>query len=162
MGNEMRVASMVNGYAEGAGDELIEFVSGNIGVTVFPLGFRDCVKQCDEGVPEKTVFRFLNPQNGLEEIDEIGSFLSFLPRRKTNILKATLTIPFFKQKKLVPFAETGGGDYVCFDYSVSGFEDKDPPIVLWLHENENGKEISDLAKNFNMFMEKLEFYNDEK
>ena len=162
MGNKIRVINMVDGYAEGAEDYIIEIVAENIGVKVFPLGFIDCIKQCDEGVPEKTVFRFVNPQNGLTEIDEIGSFLSFLPRRKTNILKTIFTIPFFKEKNLVPFAETGGGDYICFDYSVSGFEDNDPPIVFWLHENDNGKEISDLGVNFNTFMAKLELYKDEQ
>ena len=52
--------------------------------------------------------------------------------------------------------ENGGGDYICFDYSIDGFQDKDPPVVLWLHENSEGQDIIDLAINFQSFLDKLE------
>ena len=58
-------------------------------------------------------------------------------------------------KWLIPFGETGGGDFICFDYR----NDKNtttPPIVFWCHDaySEEGR-VSFIANNFEEFINML-------
>lgn len=143
---------MIDGDGPGATNQLIDFVEKNLRVK-FPEEFIACIKQADTGVPEKCFFEFVDPSTEKMRKEETGAFLSFEPSKEDNILRTYFTRPDFFPQTLLPFA--GDGDYLCFDYSIDGFEDKDPPVVFWLHDYPEGKEVVDLAINFKEFLEKL-------
>ena len=84
---------------------------------------------------------------------EFGSGIGVLfgLNHKYNILQRYHSLPSFFPKRLVPFGEDGGGDSMCFDYRKDPHSN-DPPIVYWAHENEEGKDISFLARNFKEFL----------
>ncbi|MEI8296321.1 MAG: SMI1/KNR4 family protein [Alphaproteobacteria bacterium] len=145
---------MLDGYGEGPTNEVIDFTEKNLRVK-FPQEFIDCISQCDRGVPEKPLVDLINPAKGSIKEVGIGAFLSFNPACDANILREYFTLPDFFPKMLLPFAVTGGGDYFCFDYSIDGFEDKDPPVVYWFHENPEGESIADIAITFKEFLKKL-------
>ena len=145
---------VIKGVGEGASSQCIDFVEKNLQLKL-PESFLNCIRQVDSGVPEYPLFRYLDPDTKRFRID-IASFISFLPENSYNILRTFFMLPEFFPKKLVPIMENGGGDYICFDYSIDGFQDKDPPVVLWLHENSEGQDIVDLAINFQRFLSKLE------
>lgn len=144
---------IIKGLGEGASSQCIDFVEKNLQLK-FPKAFIDCINQVDSGEPEKPLFSYQEPY-AKRIITDSASFISFNPERSDNILRSNLLVPEFFPKNLVRIMENGGGDYVCFDYSIDGFQDKDPPIVLWLHEYEDGKNIVDLAINFETFLNNL-------
>ncbi len=146
--------AMLDGYGAGATDQIIDFTQKNLRIN-FPKDFVACIKQCDSGVPERPAFEFVNVASGKTEQAEIGAFLSFNPENEFNILRTYFTMPSFIPRTLLPFADIGNGDVLCFDYSVEGFEDKDPPVVYWIHDNPEGKEIVDIAITFKEFLNKL-------
>lgn len=65
--------------------------------------------------------------------------------------------PEFFPEGLLAFSETGGGDYICFDYR--NVKDN-PPIVIWEHEADVGKDVSYVAENFESFMMMLKSYEE--
>jgi len=141
-------------YGNGADIKLIEFIGGNLLIN-FPNKFIELIKLGDQIVPKKKVFKIKdNYLNKLREV-EIGSFLSFNPKNNYNIIRRYFLAPDFFPRTLVPFAEVGNGDLICFDYSVSGLDDVDPPIVYWIHDNPEGYEIADVAINFQEFINSL-------
>lgn len=52
---------------------------------------------------------------------------------------------------LVPFADTGSGDLLCFDWRL-GRERPDPPVVIWLHEFIDEDPVVPIAKTFDEFL----------
>lgn len=145
---------IVKGLGKGASSQYIDFVEKNLQLK-FPESFLNCIRQTDSGEPECLLFKYLEPTTKKIRTDS-ASFISFLPENPYNILRSNLMLPEFFPKKLIVIMENGGGDYICFDYSIDGFHDKDPPVVLWLHENPEGEDVVDLAINFQSFLDKLE------
>lgn len=144
---------VINGLGEGGSPQYIDFVEKNLQLK-FPESFLSCIRQVDSGVPEKPLFKYLDP---IEQrvVTESASFISFNPERSDNILRYYFTLPDFFPKKLVPIMEVGNGDLICFDYSIDGFQDKNPPVVIYLHHNPNGQDVVDLAINFEEFVNGL-------
>ena len=70
---------------------------------------------------------------------------------KYNLVKQYNHPPEFFPQNVVPFGENGGGDMVCFDYR-SNPKTTNPPIVYWEHEEEEGKDVSFIAKDFEEFL----------
>lgn len=146
---------VVDGLSRAPTTEEIQFIQDILRVN-FPESLLSCVSQCDEGMPENDIFAYKNPSTDSSIRETTGSFMSFIPSNENNIVRFFFSKPPFFPNSLIPVMATGGGDYICFDYSISGFEDKEPPVVLWIHDNPEGKEIVDLAINFKKFLEKLE------
>lgn len=145
---------VINGLGDGASSQYIDFVEKILRIK-FPESFLECVKQTDSGTPERPIFKYKAPSSE-RMVSDSASFISFLPEIEYNIIRSYFIRPEFFPEKLVPIMENGGGDYICFDYSIDGFEDKDPPVVLWMHEYSEGQDIVDLAINFQSFLDKLE------
>lgn len=145
---------VIDGYGEGPKNEVIDFTEKNLRVK-FPQEFIDCIKQCDEGVLENTLFDIINPDTGNTEVCSVGRFLSFNPSNEFNILRAYFILPDFAQKKLIPLSATGDNDYICFDYSIDGFEDKNPPVIYYFRANPEGQDVADIAITFKEFLKKL-------
>jgi len=154
-GASIMAYQVINGLGSGAEERYIQFVEQNLGIN-FPQAYLECIRQADQGTFEEQDFEFINPANGKNEESFLGAFLSFNPKNPHNILRAYFMMPSFFPRTLVPFAEVGNGDLICFDYSVSGFEDPDPPVVYWIHDNPEEKEVADLAINFKEFLNKLQ------
>lgn len=55
------------------------------------------------------------------------------------------------QEGLVPFAENGGGDYLCFDYRGAP-SNRDPAVGIWLHEFTDYNPFVRLADDFDHFL----------
>jgi hypothetical protein len=91
----------------------------------------------------------------------VGAFLSFDPANKSNILKRFFRHSTLSQRGLLAFADVGNGDLICFDYSVSGWDDPEPPVVYWHHEWPEPKDISDIAINFEAFLKMLKPCSDD-
>lgn len=61
--------------------------------------------------------------------------------------------PDYFPKKLIPFGDDGGGNYMCFDYRINN---NTPSIIYWNHDvYENSKRISFIANNFEEFINML-------
>jgi hypothetical protein len=145
---------MVDGYREPPEDLIITFTEQNIGVH-FPKSFRNCIKQADEATPERPYFQFSERGSKEHRWMAVGAFLSFYPDNRWNILRTYFERPEFFPPQLVAFSEIGNGDFICFDYSVSGWDDPDPPIVYWNHEKNPEEAVSDIAINFEAFLKRL-------
>jgi hypothetical protein len=90
---------------------------------------------------------FLNVCQIQEDIDS-------LLKQSTDDPNDSDVFKFYKyfDKKLIPFGETGGGDFICFDYR--NHDGDNPPIVLWIHDIPE-KRISFIANNFEEFINML-------
>ena len=152
------ILKIVNGVGAGPSDEIISFTEDNLGVR-FPEIFLCCIKTCEEGRPEKYIFSFKN-RLGNQEKSCLSAFLGFDPKNKYNILRNYLLYFCRSYPHFVPFAAVGNGDFIGFDYSTEGFEDSNPLIVYFDHEQPSGQNISDIAINFEEFLNKLESAED--
>lgn len=125
-----------------------------------PVSYISCIKNCNGGRPTKPCFEYYDID--LEETwtTGVGRFLSLSREKHDNFIECFLNPPEFFPKELIAFAETGGGDYICFDYR-EGKDNPDPPIVYWNHEADVGKDVSFVAKNFEEFLEILKEPEDE-
>jgi len=137
-----------------APQERIEFVSKEVGI-IFPESFVALMQECDGGRPEITCFEYTSRSMASEIGTGIGSFLGFGETPDNYDLLGYYHDPSeFFPEGLVAFADTGGGDYICFDYRL-GKTNPDPEIVYWEHGAEEGNDICFVAKNFDAFMAML-------
>ncbi|MBS0271760.1 MAG: SMI1/KNR4 family protein [Proteobacteria bacterium] len=124
-----------------------------------PRLYYDIMMICDAGVPLKTDFEYDDKSHECMMPQAIGCFLG-LEDPEYNIGDVFKNPPEFFPEGLVAFAETGGGDYICFDYR-EGKDNIDPPIVYWNHEADVGKDVSFVANNFEEFLGMLREPEDE-
>ncbi len=91
------------------------------------------------------------------KVKNIQETICDLLKQSTNDLEDTDIFKCYNyfDKKLIPFGDTGGGDYICFDYRLHSQDN--PPIVLWCHDNcdENWNRVSFVAKSFEDFINML-------
>lgn len=79
-----------------------------------PQLYYDLMMVCDAGAPLKTDFDYYDYSHKCKMPQALGCFLG-LEDKEYNIVKSFLNPPEFFPKGLIAFAETGGGDYICFD-----------------------------------------------
>jgi len=157
LGEEIIYPKLYRYRGPGAEDKYIEFVEKNLGVKFPPL-YIECVKQGDFGRIKDDCFWVTNPYSD-EYPNEmmqgsLGAFTSFNPLG-VNVLTDALDLPYFFPKGLLPISDDGGGNYVCFDYRKSGWNDPNPPVVFWIHDAAEDKSIAFVANNFGEFLLKL-------
>jgi hypothetical protein len=131
-------------------DSRIEEVEQVLGIT-FPDDFRECIKQCHKGSPSRQDFRVPSPAG------EFGSCLGFLisfdrddEDRIELICEDLEDIP----NGIIPFAEDGGGDFICFDYNNPN-NDGSPSVLYWHRAGLPGNEFCALSTSFSGFLELL-------
>lgn len=134
--------------------ERINFIEKTIGHK-FPMSFIDTIKTCDAGTPIKSDFAYFDENVKRKRQSGIGAFLFLNESDDCDFLETFLNPPEFFPSGLIAFADTGGGDFICFDYR-NDTNSIDPPIVFWSHEADIGKDVSFLAANFNEFLSILE------
>jgi hypothetical protein len=115
-----------------------------------PATYICLMKQCDAGVPQDTDFEYFDVSYGKYIEQAIGVFLGIEAAEYT-VLGTFQDPPEFFPDGLIAFAETGNGDYICFDYR-QGKDNPDPPIVYWNHEADIGKDVSFVANTFEEFL----------
>lgn len=97
-----------------------------------------------------------------EKGKEINNFLSFDAENKnTYILYSLENIQDRLPKNVIPFAETPGGDFICFGYSVNL---ENPTIIYWDHElgyEDAENSTCYVARDFDSFIESLYSMDDE-
>jgi hypothetical protein len=134
-------------------DEEIQEVERELGVK-FPSSFINSIINNDKGVPKRNCFKVLMP-NDEEWGSCIGCFLSFSKNNNQKILKFNKEPAEGFPSGYIAFAEDGGGDFICFDYSNNKNND-DPSIVYWSHEFSHlNNGISLLSNSFDDFMDML-------
>jgi SMI1-KNR4 cell-wall len=133
------------------GDDRVDEVERILRVR-FPADFRDCVKQCHGGRPTKQDFRFRDAKGEMGSC--LGVLLSFAPNKAENILDIYRMLAEQLPAGLIPFAEDGGGDFMCFDYSNKDGADT-PRVVYWHHEGLPGNDVSPLSPSFSTFLDML-------
>lgn len=136
-----------------ADPQLINFIEKEMGIKM-PQTYITLVQECDGGSPQKCDFEYYDESFGEIWGSGIGCFLELNESRYSNLLKVFKHPPEFFPEGLIAFAETGGGDFICFDYR-QGKDHPDPPIVYWNHEAEIGKDVSFVASNFSEFLKIL-------
>lgn len=102
-----------------------------------------------------TDFEFDNPYNPVN--DASGIFFSRVENIQHTIdslLGINAEDPGYFYKKLIPFGDTGGGNYICFDYRECSTDN--PPVILWFHDVlDNSERIVFVANSFEEFVNKL-------
>ncbi|MBM3194117.1 MAG: SMI1/KNR4 family protein, partial [Chlamydiae bacterium] len=107
----------------------------------FPGFYKEIVSWHDFITPEKNIFFYGSKSNEYDSFSFSPWQEEFGYERVSNIFKDP---PEFFPKEIVIFASNGGGDYLCFDYRNCR---ENPPIVLWLHEEEENEGIVFLSSS---------------
>lgn len=124
--------------------EDISFAEERLGI-IFPKSYKDLIQQHSGGNVIKDSFTYKESNGEL-------SFGSVYMLNLFEILEKYFDPPEFFSKGLVPFADDGGGNLTCFDYRKCS---ENPPIVFWVHEDDEGEDIHFVASDFEDLMEKL-------
>lgn len=129
--------------------ERVAFLEKRINIS-FPKSYIECMEECNGGVLRKRCFTY-KFENERQTVDSIGVFLSLNQNEWADLLDIYENPPEFFPKGIIAFGDTGGGDFICFDYRDNKTTN-DPPIVCWNHEADVGKDVSFLANNFEDFL----------
>lgn len=155
----MEINKDLENCAETLDKKRIIFLERKMGIK-FPTSFLNVMRKCNGGVPTASDFEYIDAFKSRKRIECIGSFLSLTPRKFSDFYYVWQNPSEFFPEGLIAFAETGGGDYICFDYR-QGKDNTDPPIVYWNHEADVGKDVSFIANSFENFLGMLREPEDE-
>ena len=117
-----------------------------LGVT-FPEDYRACVKRCHGGRPRDNNFSFVDPAIGRME-SCLGVLLSFSDDDAENIVETHRRLQPFLPEGVIPIADDGGDDFVCFQH---GGQDR-PSVVYWHHGD---RSVVPLSESFSSFLDML-------
>lgn len=127
-------------------EEEIRRVEEALGVR-FPTDYRDCVQHCHGGKPHPNMFWFDDPDIG-NMGSSLGVLLSFNPDDSENILDTYRRLSPFLPPSIIPFADDGGGDFMCFNFHQPG-----PSSVAYWHHGE--EDVVPLSDSFSSFLDLL-------
>jgi hypothetical protein len=132
---------------------------------VLPRKYTDFILKYNEARLVDRYFNFYDNNRGYENTESIA-FLNVLQIKDDmeSLLKQSTDNPndpdvfkFYKyfDSRLIPFGETGGGDFICFDYR-NNWKTNNPPITYWCHDAQepNGR-TSFIANSFEEFINML-------
>lgn len=128
----------------------VEAVQRALGVEL-PPDYRECIRLCHGGRPRQNAFWFDDPVVGRMG-SCLGVLLSFTEEDNENIVETYRSLRPHLPIRTVPFADDGGGDFMCFRYSEGIAY---PTVVYWPHGE---ADVITLADSFSEFIDML---NDE-
>lgn len=130
-------------------DAVVQEIARRLGI-VFPPDYAAYIKQHHGGMPNKTDFDYTDPKKKAKSVSCLSQLLSFDLGRPENIVNTyrTLADDYFP-KGIIPFGDSGYGDYICFDYRSNA---QNPTVVLWQHEEHVEKSIVWLSNTFLEFL----------
>ncbi len=128
-------------------------------VIIFPNSFKEIVRKYDGGMPNKP--DFVCDYNGRKLIGSACQ-LGYMDSKEIRSISSMANISgLIIPSGVIPFAEDGGGNRVCFDYRKNPDE---PEIVYYYYyfyyDDPNSKNVFFVANNFDEFLEML-FDNDD-
>lgn len=139
--------------------EVVATLERKLGV-IFPSKFKEIITFHNGGTPQKDSFYYYDEFLLRKVGSGVGGFIPLVHDEYESIESLVFSPPEFFPEGLVAFAETGGGDFICFDYR-QGKDNPDPPIVYWSHGADIGKDVSFIAKNFEEFLDMLQEPDEE-
>ena len=123
---------------------------------IFPKMYVGLMLLQNGGYLDKDSFEYLDVYRS-ETIGECAMFLSIghysMGRFYETVEQYLSDPPEFFHENLIPFAENGGGNLVCFDYRSTKEE---PPIVFWCHDDNEGEDVHFVANSFEEFLNMLQ------
>ena len=125
----------------------IEAVERALGVE-FPADYRECIRTCHGGHPRENAFWFDDPVVGRMG-SCLGVLLSFTEGDSENILETYNDLRVQLPSRTIPFADDGGGDFMCFSYKAGTTA---PTVVYWPHGE---ADLIPLASSFTDFIDML-------
>ncbi|MBW3598445.1 MAG: SMI1/KNR4 family protein [Planctomycetes bacterium] len=115
----------------------------------FPKDFRRCIRQCNGGYVAQSDFDFVGP-SGRRITSCIGAMLRFdTDADVSRAIDVWDGMGAHRNRLVIPFAETGGGDLVCLDYRSN---ESQPKVVYYQHET---GDFAEVARNFADFIDML-------
>jgi hypothetical protein len=119
-----------------------------LGIT-FPTEFVTCATMYHGSAPRCCSFSFPEPKWNRSK-SGLGRLLSFRESDMENITRTFRRLSSRLPKGLIPFAATGGGDYICFD--CSNKQATEPAVVYWVFDRQLVDCILPVADSFSEFM----------
>jgi hypothetical protein len=169
------------GCLEPVSEERVREVEKRLGVKL-PPAFIACVLQCHGGCPKRECFPYVDPETGAMVLDSLATLYSFrdpldretqlrlagapaesrefVTDRTDSILDNVVDPMEFLESGLIPFADTGSGDLICFDYRQP-MRSSEPAVVLWRHEFIEDGPVVPVARNFKEFIDNLQYDEEE-
>lgn len=140
------------GCKGGVTEEMLAAVEKRLGV-MFPVEYRQLVTQCQSGAPERSHFYYDDPRHGRSG-GGLGVMLMIDPAYDDSILRTLEMLAHDDQmpEGVIPFAEDGGGDMMCFDFRT---RPDAPSVVYWAHERNKEESVFPLADSFMDFLAML-------
>ena len=137
--------------SEPVSEKNLAHVEHTLGVK-FPGDYRDCVKVNGGGVPEPSVFSFVDA-SGEASNRSLSLLISADPQESENLLETVdgLDIKDLRPEGLIPIINDGDGSYVCLDYRG----ESSPKIVYWSRGNGLTVGVFPLAASFTEFLSRL-------
>lgn len=135
-------------------DSVVDDLERKLGVT-FPQDFRDVMKLCHGGTPiERSDFEYPHPRYGPVGVC-LGALLTLHRTGAGSILGIMESLSHDDQLPagLIPFADDGGGDYMCLDYREASDA---PRVAYWAHERGKHDSVFPLADSFREFLDSLQ------
>lgn len=109
-------------------------------------------------VIENIAIEYINPVNNMLEKTSLEKMFRFdhfpledFGDNLTNDFEY-YSVPLFMELKILPFAEDGGGYFFCLNYNETP---TNPKVVLWIRDNEYGKNLASIADSFDEFISML-------
>jgi SMI1 / KNR4 family (SUKH-1) len=119
----------------------------------FPDDYKECVRVCAGGYPKNSNFTFTDQRYGVMQ-GCLGAMLSFDKDDPENFLETYRELSEQLPEGLVPFADDGGGDFICFDYRTTE-KPNAPSVVYWHHERNAADSLTHLCDSFTAFIKML-------
>lgn len=143
--------SWENCHAEES-DARVSAVEAVLGVRL-PEDYRECIKKYHGGTPSRSRFTFKDQKLGDME-SCLGVLLSLDEDDAENLVDTWHELAPQLPRAVVPFADDGGGDFICFDYRDVR-QTTTPVVVYWHHERVQPEALTPLCNSFSEFMSML-------
>lgn len=120
----------------------------------FPQDYKDFIMP-DQGVYCTPNEFLVEPESSFTFASGIGAFTHFIPGISGYVIDLMDWTDDRRPDYLVPFAIEGGGDLVCFNFSIPNSAGE-PTIAYWSHEMTGENAVTHLANSFTEFMDMLD------
>jgi hypothetical protein len=127
----------------------IQLVENRFGIQ-FPEDFIEIVLQYHGGFPRPNRFVYQDYEKGPVR-SSLAELLSFDLSYRDNIINTYEYLEHQLPTGVIPFADDGGGDYICFDFG-STRDSSTPKVVYWSHEKEPELSTTYLSDTFSDFL----------
>src|SRR5262245_1692614 len=133
-------------------DQRVAAVETVLGVKL-PEDYKTCIMTCHGGTPKPSRFTFRDQKLGDME-SCLGILLTLDESDTENLVDTWRDLASQLPRAIVPFADDGGGDFICFDYRDLD-QTTTPSIVYWHHDRTLPESLTRLCDGFSAFISML-------